>query len=151
MPVLKNYGCNISGLAIVRGILVRSENRWLYRDVTWQIKNCSVWSAFESMLPLWWWPAHLNRDNSGGSAIAGIRATSVHQRCWNLKNRFSYKIGTTKNFGKLRWFIECMVYVIWLPALYILSNHTPKQLLIFVTTHLHQGKKVRILSQPRAV
>ena len=38
---------------------------------------------------------------------------------------------------------------IWLPALYILSNHTHKQLLIFVMTHLHWGKKVRILSQLR--
>jgi len=49
-------------------MLVRSENRWLYRDVTRQTKNCSVWSAFELVLPLWWCPAHLSRDNSGGSA-----------------------------------------------------------------------------------
>ena len=49
-------------------MLVRSENRWLYRDVTRQTKNCSIWSAFEPVLPLWWWPAHLSRDNSGGSA-----------------------------------------------------------------------------------
>ena len=52
----------------MRGMLVRSKNRWLYRDVTRQTKNCSVWSAFELVLPLWWWPAHLSRDNSGGSA-----------------------------------------------------------------------------------
>ena len=49
-------------------MLVRSENRWLYRDVTRQTKNCSVWSAFKLMLPLWWWFAHLSRDNLGGSA-----------------------------------------------------------------------------------
>ena len=42
-----------------------------------------------------------------------------------------------------------MVYVIWLPALYILLNHTHKQLLIPVTTHLRWGKMVRILSQLR--
>ena len=48
-------------------MLVRSKNRWLYRDVTRQTKNCSIWSAFESVLPLWWWPAHLSRDNLGGS------------------------------------------------------------------------------------
>ena len=42
LPVLKNYGCNISRLAFVRGMLVRSENRWLYRDVTRQTKNCYV-------------------------------------------------------------------------------------------------------------
>ena len=48
--------------------LFRSEIRWLYQDVTRHTKNCSVWSAFESVLPLWWWPAHLSRDNSGGSA-----------------------------------------------------------------------------------
>ena len=62
------YGCNISGLAFVRGMLVRSDNRWLYWDIIRQTKNCSVWSAFVSVLPLWWWPAHLSRDNSGGSA-----------------------------------------------------------------------------------
>ena len=62
------YGCNISGLAFVLGMLVRSENQWLYRDVTWQTKTCSIWSAFEPVLPLWWWPTHLSRDNSGGSA-----------------------------------------------------------------------------------
>ena len=99
----KTCGCNISGFAFVRGMLVRSENRWLYRDVTRQTKNCSVWSAFKLMLPLWWWFTHLSRDNLGGSATAGIRAASIHQRCWNLKNRFPFKIGTTKNFGKLRW------------------------------------------------
>ena len=36
-----------------------------------------------------------------------------------------------------------MVYYIWLPALYILSNLT------FVHNHLREGKKVRILSQLR--
>ena len=51
-------------------MLVRSENRWLYRDVTRRTKNCSVWSAFELVLPLWWWPTHLSRHNSGGSATA---------------------------------------------------------------------------------
>ena len=66
------YGCNISGLAFVWGMLVRSKNRWLYWDVTRQTKNCSVWSAFESILPLWWWPAHLSRDNSGGSATGPL-------------------------------------------------------------------------------
>jgi hypothetical protein len=43
----------------------------------------------------------LERDNSGGSVTAGIRAASVHQRCWNLKNRFPYKIdqqGISKNY-----------------------------------------------------
>ena len=54
-------------------MLVRSENRWLYRDVTRQTKNCSVWSAFELVLPLWWWPAHLSRDNSVGSATVTAR------------------------------------------------------------------------------
>ena len=49
-------------------MLVRSENQWLYRDVTRQTKNCSVWSAFKLILPLWWWPTHLSRDNLGGSA-----------------------------------------------------------------------------------
>ena len=53
-------------------MLVRSENRWLYRDVTRQTQNYSVWSAFELMLPLWWWPAHLSRDNLGGSATSLI-------------------------------------------------------------------------------
>ena len=108
----KMYGCDISGLAFVRGMLVRFEIRWLYRDVTRQTKNCSVWSSFESVLPLWWWPVHLSRDNSGGSATAGIRAASVHQSCWNLKNWFRYKNWTNKVFIKLNWFrqelcIEC--------------------------------------------
>ena len=40
-------------------------------------------------------------------------------------------------------------FIIWLPALYLLSNHTHKQLLILVTTHLRWGKMVRILSQLR--
>ena len=44
-------------------MIVQSENWWLYRDVTRQTNNCSVWSAFESVLTLWWWIAHLRRDN----------------------------------------------------------------------------------------
>ena len=67
------YGCNISGLAFVLGMLVRSENQWLYRDVTWQTKTCSIWSAFEPVLPLWWWPTHLSRDNLGGSTTAKLQ------------------------------------------------------------------------------
>ena len=47
-----------------------------------------------------------------------------------------------------------MVIYVWfmlsdLQHFTILSNHTHKQLLIFVTTHLREGKKVRILSQLR--
>ena len=56
-------------------MLVRSEIRWLYRDVTRQTKNCSVWSVFESVLPLWWGPAHLSQDSSGGSATPGMLCT----------------------------------------------------------------------------
>ena len=44
-------------------MIVQSENWWLYRDVTRQTNNCSVWSAFESVLSLWWWTAHLRRNN----------------------------------------------------------------------------------------
>jgi len=34
----------------------------------------------------------LSRDNLGGSATAGIRAASVHQRCWNLKKKTGFII-----------------------------------------------------------
>ena len=51
-------------------MLDRSENRWLYRDVTRQTKNCSVWSAFKLILHLWWWFTHLSRDNLGGTATS---------------------------------------------------------------------------------
>jgi len=41
-------------------------------DCIGTLPDSSVWSVFESMLPLWWWPVHLNRDNSGGSATCSL-------------------------------------------------------------------------------
>ena len=83
-------------------MLVRSENRWLYRDVTRQTKNCSVWSAFESMLPLWWWPAHLSRDNSGGSATdttAGGRHQPRVRQCFGQPSSSGPKEGSNHLWG----------------------------------------------------
>ena len=70
--------------------------------VTRQTKNCSVWSAFESVLPLWWWPAHLSRDNSGGSATHrfGIPHNITSD---NGKAFTSHKMEQFKSKYKIKW------------------------------------------------
>ena len=114
-------------------MLVRSENRWLYRVVTRHTKNCSVWSAFELVLPLWWWLTHLSRDNSVGSATAGIRAASVHQRCWNIKNRFPYKVDQQgifetnvvfRNSLLFQFYTENVFFKVPTPLMYACSSDT---------------------------
>ena len=59
----------------MRGMLVRSENQWLYRDVTRQTKNCSVWSAFEPVLPY----------GDGQRTWAGIIQVTLPQLVWELQ------------------------------------------------------------------